>query len=248
MGASDIGVCGLGVMGNNLALNLEEHGYRVSVYNRSAPGEEHLLPDFMDQHGDEKNFGGFGTINDFIASLSRPRIILILVKAGDPVDAVIGEMRPRLERQDILIDGGNSHYSDTARRVEALAEEGILFVGMGVSGGEEGARHGPSLMPGGAPEAWEPIRDILTSIAADAPDGTSCCDWIGVEGAGHFVKMVHNGIEYADMQFLSEAYYLMKNGLGMESDEIAARFRQWNEGPLNSYLTEITADIFSVKD
>lgn len=248
MAKSDIGVFGLGVMGSNLALNMEEHGYRVSVYNRSVPGEEHVLADFLDEYGEGKKISGFDLIKDFVSSLDKPRKILIMVKAGPPVDAVIEQLLPHLDKEDILIDGGNSHFSDTTRRTEELASKDILYVGMGVSGGEKGARQGPSLMPGGASEAWDTVGPLLTSIAAEAPDGSPCCSWIGADGAGHFVKMVHNGIEYADMQLLSEAYFIMKTGLRMDNDEMSERFRSWNDGPLNGYLTEITADILEARD
>lgn len=245
---STIGVYGLGVMGRNLALNLEDHGNRVSVYNRPMPGEENVVSDFIENEGKTKSFVGADTVQEFVSSLEKPRKILIMVKAGPPVDDVINELLPHLDRGDILIDGGNSHFEDTQRRSDTLSEKGVHFVGMGVSGGEEGARNGPSLMPGTASEAWRMIQPIFEPIAAKAFDGSPCCARIGNGGAGHFVKMVHNGIEYADMQLIAESYHIMKDGFGMDANEISDRFTKWNKGPLASYLFEITADILTVNN
>lgn len=245
---SDIGICGLGVMGKNLALNLEEKGNTVSVYNRTAEGEELLLSDFMSSHGTGKAFKGFDSIPEFVASLGKPRKILIMVKAGSPVDSVIAELFPHLDPGDILIDGGNSNFNDTERRRTELAEKKIDFVGMGISGGEEGARYGPSLMPGTTPKTWAKLKDIFEPIAARSFTGNPCASLTGSGGAGHFVKMVHNGIEYADMQLIAEAYHLMMNVAGMSHNEMAARFRLWNEEALSSYLIEITADILTRLD
>ncbi|MEX1121129.1 MAG: NADP-dependent phosphogluconate dehydrogenase, partial [Balneolales bacterium] len=248
MNKSQIGVLGLGVMGSNLALNLEEKGFRVSVYNRSGAGEERVSEDFITGRARDKNVTGTFSIAEFVASLQRPHIILIMVKAGDAVDSVISQLLPHLQQGDILIDGGNSHFPDTGRRVHELSEKGVHFVGMGVSGGEEGARFGPSLMPGGDSRAWKSIQPIFTKIAAKAEDGTSCCAWVGDGGAGHFVKMVHNGIEYADMQLIAETYHLMRFLLDMQPSEIAETFNEWNQGDLSSYLLEITAEILMVTD
>lgn len=245
MKKSDIGVFGLGVMGRNLALNLEQNQYHVSMFNRMEGEEKQIVSEFMNREAAGKNVTATYSVDEFISSLKTPRIILLMVSAGKPVDAVLSQIRPYLEKGDIIIDGGNTHYSDTNRRLHDLKPDGIHFIGMGVSGGEEGARHGPSLMPGGAEDAWETVKPILTSIAAEAPDQSPCCAWVGPDGAGHFVKMVHNGIEYADMQLIAEAYHLMKN-IGMSAAEISTTFSKWNEGKLSSYLTEITADIFKV--
>lgn len=247
MDNADIGIYGMGVMGANLALNLEEKGYTVAVYNRTVAGkEEEIVEHFIKEHGDSKNFIGAKSVDAFIRSLKTPRRILLMVKAGNAVDQVIENLLPKLEAGDILIDGGNSHYQDTERRWESLKQRSIHFIGMGVSGGEEGARNGPSLMPGGSAEAWKLTEDLLKSIAAQDPEDQPCCTWIGEGGAGHFVKMVHNGIEYADMQLIAESYHLMKSGLGMDPSEIASAFSNWNEGILNSFLLEITADILGV--
>lgn len=248
MNKSSIGVYGLGVMGRNLALNLEEKGNRVSVYNRPMTGEEHVVSDFIENEGKSKSFVGTKSLTNFVESLESPRKILIMVKAGPPVDSVIEELKPLLKKGDILIDGGNSHFDETERRADQLSAEGLHFVGMGVSGGEEGARHGPSLMPGTTQEAWQRIQPIFKPIAARAFDGTPCCTRIGNGGAGHFVKMVHNGIEYADMQLIAEAYHIMKDGLGMSAIEISDCILQWNDGPLASYLFEITSEILTVHD
>ena len=241
---ADIGVVGLGVMGANLALNLADSGKRVAVYNRTAS----VTDEFMRGEAAQKDIVPAADVEELIGLLSKPRVLLLMVKAGGPVDAVIDELVPHLDTGDILIDGGNSHHADTERRGSELADKGIRFLGMGVSGGEEGARYGPSLMPGGDPEAWPHVEEMLQGIAARAPDGTPCCQWVGPGGAGHFVKMVHNGIEYGDMQVIAEAYDLMRRGLAMEPQEIAAVFTEWNTGRLESYLIQITADILTVTE
>jgi 6-phosphogluconate dehydrogenase len=235
-------------MGKNLALNLEEKGSRVSVYNRTSDGEGHIVPEFLENEGKGKDFSGFQSLPDFVSSLENPRKILIMVKAGRPVDDVITELTPLLENGDILIDGGNSHFEDTERRAHQLSGKHIRFVGMGVSGGEEGARHGPSLMPGTDQDTWWKLEPLLEPIAAKSFNGSPCVTRVGSGGAGHFVKMVHNGIEYADMQLISEAYDFMKRGLGMPNDAIADQFSEWNSGDLEGYLIEITSDILTVKD
>lgn len=248
MNKSQLGVYGLGVMGRNLALNFEDKGYRVSLYNRNAPGEQFVVDEFLAFEGVGKKFKGTSTVESFVESLERPRKILLMVKAGEPVDMVINELTPFLDKDDIIMDGGNSNYGDTNRRVDTLKEKEILFVGMGISGGEEGARNGPSLMPGGNKEAWPHLREMLESISAKAFDGSPCCAWIGNQGAGHFIKMVHNGIEYADMQIISEAYHFMKVILGMKPQKMAETFAEWSDTELDSYLIEITANILKVKD
>jgi 6-phosphogluconate dehydrogenase len=246
---ADIGMIGLAVMGENLALNIESKGYTVAVYNRTVPGiEEGIVARFISGRGRGKNFMGSDKIEDFVKSLERPRKIMMMVKAGKPVDDVIDQILPWLDRGDIMIDGGNSHFPDTIRRTKYLESKGFLFIGTGVSGGEEGALHGPSIMPGGSPAAWPHVKPILQSIAAKVADGTPCCDWVGSDGAGHFVKMVHNGIEYGDMQLICEAYQMMKELLGMSAGEMHEVFKQWNTGALNSYLIEITAEILAIKD
>lgn len=245
---SDIGIYGLGVMGKNLALNFEEKGNRVSLYNRKAEGEQYLVDEFLAYEGLGKKFRGSASPEQFVSSLERPRKILLMVKAGEAVDEVIAELLPLLEPGDILIDGGNSHFQDTARRMETLAEKQIRFVGMGVSGGKEGARKGPSLMPGGDSGAWPQVERLLIPVAAKAFDGSNCSAWIGDGGAGHFVKMVHNGIEYADMQLIAETYDLMMRGLGMNADQIAGHFSDWNDTELSGYLLEITAKILQKKE
>jgi len=241
---SDIAVVGLAVMGANLALNLADSGNRVTVYNRTAS----VTDEFMTGEAGEKDMVPAHTLEEMVASLASPRVILLMVKAGPPVDAVLDDLVPLLDPGDVVIDGGNSLYTDTARRYQTLKQAGIRFVGAGVSGGEEGARHGPSIMPGGDPEAWPVVREILQGIAAKAPDGAPCCEWIGEGGAGHFVKMVHNGIEYGDMQVIAEAYDLMRRGLGMAPAEIGEVFARWDQGRLRSYLVEITADILSATE
>jgi 6-phosphogluconate dehydrogenase len=231
-------------MGQNLVLNMDDHGFTVAVYNRTVEKVDR----FLANEAKGTNVIGTHSFEEFVAALTRPRKIMIMVKAGWPVDATIESLLPYLEEGDIIIDGGNSHYPDSTRRTQELAEKGILFVGSGVSGGEEGARFGPSIMPGGAPEAWPHIKPIFQAIAAKVADGSPCCDWLGEEGAGHFVKMVHNGIEYGDIQLICEAYDLMRSSLEMSPDEISDVFADWNQGTLESYLIEITADILAYKD
>ena len=236
---ADIGLIGLAVMGQNLALNMNDHGYTVAVYNRTTSKVDRFLAD------EAKGTRVIGThsLEELTANLKRPRRVMLMIKAGDPVDWAIDSLLPFLEPGDIIIDGGNSHFPDTIRRTKYLEEKGLYFIGAGVSGGEEGARHGPSIMPGGSPEAWPYVKEIFQSIAAKVEDGSPCCDWVGEGGAGHFVKMVHNGIEYGDMQLISEAYQLLKDGVGMSYPEMQSTFTEWNKGVLDSYLIEITADI-----
>lgn len=241
---ADIGLIGLAVMGQNLVLNMDDHGFTVAVYNRTTSKVDR----FMENEAKDTKVIGTHTLEELVSVLKRPRRVMIMVKAGWPVDATIEQLVPLLEPGDIIIDGGNSHYPDSTRRTQELAKKGILFIGTGVSGGEEGARFGPSIMPGGAPEAWPHVKPIFQGIAAKVADGSPCCDWVGEEGAGHFVKMVHNGIEYGDMQLISEAYDLMNHALGMTPDEMSAVFTDWNTGQLDSYLIEITADILAYKD
>lgn len=248
MNSSQIGLYGLGVMGQNLALNLEDNGFSVSVFNRKAPDEETIVQEFIENEGKGKNFYGAESLKSFFESLETPRKILIMVKAGKPVDHVLSNFLSYLERGDIIIDGGNSHYKDTMRRKGELKKIGVRYVGMGVSGGEQGARFGPSLMPGGTLGTWPEIQPFFEKIAAKAFDGSPCCKWVGEDGAGHFVKMVHNGIEYADMQLISEAYHILKESLGLEAAEIGKIFESWNDKSLNSYLMEITSKIFMVSE
>lgn len=238
-----LGLMGLGVMGSNLALNIESHGFPIAVWNRSAAD----FDAFMTTEAVGRKITGTRDVAAFAAAIERPRKIILLVKAGGPVDAMIERVKPYLEAGDILIDGGNSHFSDTRRRAEALQRDGLQYMGCGVSGGSEGARFGPSLMPGGPEEAYERMRAVFEAIAAQVDDGP-CVTYVGPDGAGHFVKMVHNGIEYGDMQLIAEAYDVMRRALGMQAPEIAAVFDAWNEGPLNSYLVEITARILRVRD
>ena len=237
-----IGMIGLGVMGQNLSLNIERNGYAVAVYDRAPP----VLDAFVSQHPGKKLVGTHSP-EEFVRSLEKPRKVILLVKAGDPVDWTIDLIKPFLDKGDIIIDGGNSHYTDTERREKALKAEGIYFIGSGTSGGEKGALWGPSLMPGGDKNAYEQIRPIWEAIAAKVDDGP-CVTYIGPGGAGHFVKMVHNGIEYGDMQLIAEAYDVMRNGFGLSADEMADVFNEWNSGELESYLIEITAKILRVKD
>ncbi len=240
----DIGLIGLAVMGQNLVLNMNDHGYKVAVFNRTVS----KVDDFITHEAAGTQVVGAHTVEELIGALKRPRRVMMMVKAGDTVDQVIDELTPHLAQGDIIIDGGNSHYPDTNRRTRDLAAKGILFIGTGVSGGEEGARHGPSIMPGGNPAAWPHVKEIFQAIAAKVEDGTPCCDWVGEEGAGHYVKMVHNGIEYGDMQLICEAYDLLETGLGLSPEELSAIFTEWNKGELDSYLIEITAEIFLKKD
>ncbi len=241
--SADIGLIGLAVMGQNLALNMNDKGFKVAVYNRTTS----KVDEFLDGPAKGSQMIGAHSIEEFVKDLKRPRRVILMVKAGSPVDEFIEHLLPFLEQGDIIIDGGNSLFEDTNRRVRDLEKKGILFVGSGISGGEEGARHGPSIMPGGNAAAWPYIKDIFQSIAAKV-DGEPCCDWVGDEGAGHFVKMVHNGIEYGDMQLIAEAYYLLKTALGLSSDELHAIFKEWNQGELDSYLIEITSHILATKD
>lgn len=243
MEKTNIGLIGLGVMGANLALNLSDNGQTLSVYNRTFSVTEA----FIREQAQGRSIRTAGTLPDLVSQLQSPRVIMLMVTAGKPVDAVISELAPLLAAGDIIIDGGNSNYRDSDRRWQTLAEQGIHFIGMGVSGGEEGARHGPSLMPGGAAEAWPHIRDRFQAVAAKA-NGEACCQWLGKGGAGHYVKMVHNGIEYGDMQLIAEACHLMQHALGMDFDAMAETFAAWNRGKLESYLIEITADILRHKD
>ena len=241
---ADIGLIGLAVMGENLIINMESKGYSVAVYNRNTK----KVLDFIEGRGKDKNIIGTYSIEELVNSLKKPRKIMIMVRAGQPVDDFIDLLIPYLEVGDIIIDGGNSYYKDTIDRINYLEGKGLLYVGMGVSGGEEGALIGPSIMPGGSPEAWVKIKPIFQAIAAKVEDGNTCCEWIGSNGAGHFVKMVHNGIEYGDMQLICESYQLMKDLLGMSADDMHSVFKEWNEGELNSYLIEITSDILTYID
>lgn len=241
---ADIGLIGLAVMGENFALNMESKGFRVAVYNRTAARTE----EFLQGRGRGKRFVGAPAVEQFVASLRRPRKILMLIKAGPAVDAVIEQLLPLLEPGDILIDGGNSLYTDTIRRTRRVEAAGMLYVGTGVSGGEEGALTGPSLMPGGSAAAWPHIKPIFQAVCARTPEGEPCCDWMGPDGAGHFVKMVHNGIEYGDMQLIAETYDVMKRVLGMSNADMQKVFAAWNDGELDSYLIEITRDILGYVD
>jgi len=241
---ADFGLVGLAVMGENLVLNVESHGFTVAVFNRTV----NKVDQFVQGRAKGKNIIGVHSIADLVASLKRPRKIMLMVKAGKPVDEFIEQIVPHLEAGDIIIDGGNSHFPDTMRRTKYLESKGLLFIGTGVSGGEEGALKGPSIMPGGSPAAWPHVKPIFQSIAAKVADGTPCCDWVGDNGAGHFVKMVHNGIEYGDMQLICEAYQIMHELLGMSADEMHEVFTTWNKGDLDSYLIEITRDILAYKD
>ncbi len=242
--AADIGLIGLAVMGENLVLNMASKGFTVAVYNRTTS----KVDDFVAGRAAGKTIIGVHSPEDLIKNLKRPRRVMIMVKAGRPVDLVIESLLPFLEKGDIVIDGGNSEFPDSVRRTEELKEKGILYIGTGVSGGEEGALKGPSIMPGGNPDAWPHVKDIFQGISAKTDQGEPCCDWVGSGGAGHFVKMVHNGIEYGDMQMICETYQMMKGGLGMNNEDIHGVFSKWNEGVLDSYLIEITRDIFGHKD
>jgi 6-phosphogluconate dehydrogenase len=241
---ADIGLIGLAVMGENLVLNMESKGFTVAVFNRTVS----KVDEFINGRAKGKNIIGTHSLKELVASLSRPRKVMLMVKAGQPVDDFIEKLIPLLEPGDIIIDGGNSYFMDTRRRTKYIESKGLLYIGTGVSGGEEGALRGPSMMPGGSPDAWPHVKEIFQAVAAKVDDGTPCCDWVGEDGAGHFVKMVHNGIEYGDMQIINEAYHLMKELLNMTPDEQHEVFKKWNEGKLNSYLIEITADILAFKD
>jgi len=241
---ADIGLIGLGVMGSSLALNMESNGFTVAVHNRTTPQIDNLVKN----RSKNNKIIGFENLKEFVNSIQKPRKIMLMVVAGSVVDDYIQKLIPLLDQGDIIIDGGNSHYPDTSRRTEELESKGFKFVGAGVSGGEEGALKGPSIMPGGSVSAWPEIKDIFQEISAKVGDNEPCCDWIGEGGSGHFVKMVHNGIEYGDMQLICEAYQIMKDILGMSNEEMHKTFKEWNKGELNSYLIEITADILKFKE
>jgi len=243
-GAADIGIVGLAVMGENLILNMESKGFTVACFNRTVS----KVDDFLAGRARNRKIIGCRSIKEFCASLKRPRKVMIMVKAGPAVDGVIDQLIPHLRKGDIIIDGGNSHFPDTIRRTEYTESKGLLYIGTGVSGGEEGALLGPSIMPGGSPKAWRSVKKIFQTIAAHTDTGEPCCDWVGENGAGHFVKMVHNGIEYGDMQMICETYQMMKAGLGLSNDEMQKVFARWNRGKLDSYLIEITRDILGYRD
>jgi 6-phosphogluconate dehydrogenase len=240
----DIAMIGLAVMGQNLILNMNDHGFTVVAYNRTVE----KVDEFLAKEAKGTKVIGAKSIEEVVKNLKRPRRVMMLVKAGKPVDEFIDQLIPHLEPGDIIIDGGNSLFDDTNRRVKYVESKGLLYIGTGVSGGEEGARRGPSIMPGGSPKAWEHVKPIFQGVAAKVEGGVPCCDWVGEQGAGHYVKMVHNGIEYGDMQLICEAYNIMKNGLGMTADEMHEVFKEWNTGELDSYLVEITRDILAKKD
>jgi 6-phosphogluconate dehydrogenase len=241
---ADIALIGLAVMGQNLILNMNDHGFIVVAFNRTVS----KVDDFINKEAKGTNVIGAHSIPEMVALLKKPRRVMMLVKAGPPVDEFIEQLLPHLEAGDIIIDGGNSLFEDTIRRTKHVESKGMLYIGTGVSGGEEGARNGPSIMPGGSPAAWPHVKDIFQKIAAKVEDGTPCCDWVGENGAGHYVKMVHNGIEYGDIEVIGEAYNLMKEGLGMTADEMQTVFAEWNKGELDSYLIEITSHILAFKD
>ena len=241
---ADIGLIGLAVMGQNIVLNMDDHGYTVAVFNRTVS----KVDEFLSHEAAGTKVIGTHSIQELCAALKRPRRVMLLVKAGSAVDEFIEALLPHLEAGDVIIDGGNSHFPDTIRRTKYLESKGLLYIGTGVSGGEEGARHGPSIMPGGSAAAWPHVKEIFQSIAAKTPEGEPCCEWVGEDGAGHYVKMVHNGIEYGDMQLIAEAYHLMKEGLGLSNEQMHEVFARWNEGPLDSYLIEITRDILGTTD
>ncbi len=245
MEKADIGLIGMAVMGQNLVLNMNDHGYSVAVYNRTTK----KVDDFLNGPASgRESITGAHNLPSFVEALKVPRKIMLMVKAGEVVDLFIDQLVPLLEKGDIIIDGGNSHYPDTNRRTADLEAKGLFFIGTGVSGGEEGARIGPSIMPGGSKKAWPYVKAIFQDISAKAESGEPCCEWVGENGAGHYVKMVHNGIEYGDMQLITEAYHLMKSGLGLNADEMFKVFEKWNKGPLDSYLIEITRNIMAAKD
>lgn len=240
---ADIGLVGLAVMGRNLALNIDEHGFGVAIWNRTQTA----VDDFLAGPARGTRIAGARSLAELAARLERPRRVLLMVRAGQPVDDTIAELATHLEPGDVIVDGGNSHFEDSARRCRELEARGLLYVGAGISGGEDGARHGPSIMPGGSTAAWPLVRDVLQAIAAHV-DGIPCCDWIGAGGSGHFVKMVHNGIEYGDMQVIAEGYHLLHGLAGLSHDELHTVFAAWNSGPLESYLVEITRDIMAARD
>src|SRR5215831_7201107 len=241
---ADIAVIGLAVMGQNLILNMNDHGFTVVAFNRTVS----KVDEFLGKEAKGTHVIGAHSLEEMVGLLKRPRRVMLMVKAGKPVDEFIEHLLPHLEPRDIIIDGGNSLFEDTARRVKYVESKGLLYIGTGVSGGEEGARHGPSIMPGGSPAAWPHVKQIFQSVAAKVEGGVPCCDWVGQGGAGHYVKMVHNGIEYGDMQLICEAYQLMRDGLGMSADEMHNVFAEWNKGELDSYLIEITRDILAFKE
>src|SRR6266480_7194067 len=241
---ADIALIGLAVMGQNLILNMNDHGNTVVAFNRTVS----KVDDFLGKEAKGTNVIGARSIEEMVSLLKRPRRVMLMVKAGKPVDEFIDQLLPHLAPGDVIIDGGNSLFEGTNRRVKYVESKGLLYIGTGVSGGEEGARHGPSIMPGGSPAAWPHVKSIFQAIAAKVDGGSPCCDWVGEQGAGHYVKMVHNGIEYGDMQLICEAYNIMKNGLGMSADEMHDVFAEWNKGDLDSYLIEISRDILSKKD
>ncbi len=241
---ADIAVIGLAVMGQNLILNMNDHGFTVAAFNRTVS----KVDGFLANEAKGTQVIGTHSIEEMVAQLKKPRRVMLMVKAGEAVDTTIAQLLPHLEKDDIIIDGGNSLFTDTIRRVQEAESKGLLYVGAGVSGGEEGARNGPSIMPGGSPAAWEHVKDIFQTIAAKAPDGSPCCEWVGEGGAGHYVKMVHNGIEYGDMQLIGESYQLMKTYLGIKADEMSQVFASWNKGELDSFLIQITAEILAYKD
>ncbi len=241
---ADIAVIGLAVMGQNLILNMNDHGFTVVAFNRTVS----KVDAFLANEARGTRIVGASSIEEMVGLLKRPRRVMLMVKAGAAVDEFIEQLLPHLEPGDILIDGGNSLFEDTIRRTRYVESKGLLYVGTGVSGGEEGARHGPSIMPGGSPAAWPHVQPLFQAVAAKVPDGSPCCDWVGSDGAGHYVKMVHNGIEYGDMQLICEAYHLLRDGLGMSADEMHRVFADWNGGELDSYLIEITRDILGFKD
>jgi len=244
MSKADIGLIGLAVMGENLVMNMESKGFTVAVFNRTTS----KVDNFVEGRAKGKNIIGSHSLEELVANLKSPRKVFMMVKAGQPVDDLIDELLPLLEEGDIIIDGGNSNYMDTIRRTEYVESKGKLYVGTGVSGGEEGALNGPSMMPGGSPQAWPYVKDIFQSICAKVEDGSPCCDWVGENGAGHYVKMVHNGIEYGDMQLICESYQLMRDYLGLSNEEMHSIFEEWNKSELDSYLIEITSDILAYKD
>ncbi len=244
MGKADIGLIGLAVMGQNLVLNMNDHGFKVAVYNRTVE----TVDEFLAGNAKGTEIVGAHSLEELVGALATPRRVMLLVKAGKPVDDFIERLIPLLDDGDIIIDGGNSNYNDTIRRAAYVESKGLLYIGTGVSGGEEGARFGPSIMPGGSPAAWSHVKPVFQAVSAKVDDGSPCCEWVGENGAGHFVKMVHNGIEYGDMQLICEAYHLMKQGLGLDHDRMHEVFAEWNEGELDSYLIEITRDILGFRD
>src|SRR5512138_1493469 len=241
---ADIAVIGLAVMGQNLILNMNDHGFAVVAFNRTVS----KVDDFLNKEAKGTNVVGAHSLEEMVGLLKKPRRVMLMVKAGKPVDEFIDLVLPLLEAGDIIIDGGNSLFEDTIRRTKYVESKGLLYIGTGVSGGEEGARRGPSIMPGGSPKAWPHVKEIFQAVSAKVDGGAPCCDWVGEQGAGHYVKMVHNGIEYGDMQLICEAYNIMKNGLGMSAQEMHEVLAEWNKGDLDSYLIEISRDILAKKD